>query len=59
MKYRVRKKDNGAQLIIYNNNFLVSFRGKYELKELLKYTKIALGMEDDPKKPRADLRIVK
>ena len=59
MKYRVRKKDNGAQLIIYNNNFLVSFRGKYELEELLKYTKIALGMEDDPKKPRADLRIVK
>ena len=59
MKYRIRKKEKGAQLIIYNNNFVAYFTGKEELKELLKYTKIAIGMEDDPKKPRADLRIVK
>ena len=59
MKYRIKKKEKGAQLIIYNNNFVVAFTGKTELKELLKYTKIAIGMEDDPKKPRADLRIVK
>lgn len=59
MKYRVRKKDEDAQLIIYDGNFVVSFKGKEKLKELLKYTKIALGMQDDPKKPRADLRIVK
>ncbi|KKM69414.1 hypothetical protein LCGC14_1451170 [marine sediment metagenome] len=59
MKYRIRKKDKGAQLIIYDNNFVVTFTGKNELKELLKYVKVAIGMEDDPKKPRADLRIVK
>lgn len=59
MKYRIRKKEKGAQLIIYDKNFVVAFTGKNELKELLKYTKIAIGMEDDPKKPRADLRIVK
>ncbi len=59
MKYRIRKKEKGAQLIIYDNNFVVTFTGKNELKELLKYVKIAIGMEDDPKKPRADLRIVK
>ncbi len=59
MKYRIRKKDKGVQLIIYDNNFVVTFTGKNELKELLKYVKIAIGMEDDPKKPRADLRIVK
>lgn len=59
MKYRIKKKEKGAQLIIHDNNFVVVFTGKDELKELLKYTKIAIGMEDDPKKPRADLRIVK
>jgi hypothetical protein len=59
MKYQIRKKEKGVQLIIYDSNFVVTFTGKSELKELLKYVKIAIGMEDDPKKPRADLRIVK
>lgn len=59
MKYRIRRKDKDAQLVIYSGNFTVDFSGKDELKELLKYANIALGMQDDPKKPRADLRIVK
>ena len=59
MKYRVRRKSDKVQLVVYEGNFIAAFHGKEELKELLKYTKIALGMEDDPKKPRADLRIVK
>ncbi len=59
MKYRVRRKDKDVQLVIYNGNFIVAFSGKKELKELIKYANIALGMQDDPKKPRADLRIVK
>ncbi len=59
MKYRIRRVEKDVQLVIYEDNFLTTFTGQEELKELIKYAKIALNMEDDPRKPRADLRIVK
>ncbi len=60
MKYRVKRKDNGdVQLVIHDNKFIVHFKGKEELAELLKYAKIADGMQNDPKKPRGHLRVVK
>jgi len=60
MRYRIRRKGDNIQLIIYDgDDIVVYFEGKEDLKELLKYTKIALGMQDDPRKPRADLHIVK
>ncbi len=59
MKYRIERKGNRPQLVVYEGDFIVAFSGKGELKELIKYAKIALGMQDDPKKPRADLHIVK
>jgi len=47
------------QIIMHGKNFIAHVSGKEELQELVKYAKIALGMQNDPKNPRGNLRIVK
>jgi len=59
MQYQLGKRGGNAQLTLVSDRFVVTFEGREQLKELIKYAKIALKMQDGPRDPRGNFRVVK